>query len=95
MTRNNKLKNNNVGFVPTNMINNQGEPMGLQKDGEFYLVSIRRYKKEPARYVTRCVAINGAFKHYAFGEYGEEFEVEISNPDTEIVAHLQRFQEIY
>lgn len=95
MVRNKKLKNNNVGFVPTTMINNHGEPMGLEKDGEFYLVSIRRYKNEPARYVTKCVAINGAFKHYAFDEEGNEFEVKISNPDLEIVAHLQRLHEIY
>lgn len=95
MIRNINIKNNNVGFVPTTMINNQGEPMGLEKDGEFYLVSIRRYKNDPARYVTRCVAVNGVFKHYAFDKDGNEFEVNISNPEMEVVAHLQRFQEIY
>ena len=95
MVRNNKLVNNNVGFVPTAMINNRGEPMGLEKDGEFYLVAIRQYKKETIRYVTRCVEVGGVLKHYAFDKNGEEFEVQISNPELEVVAHLQRFQEIF
>ena len=37
MIRKTNRKNNNVGFVPTTMINNQGEPMGLEKDGEVFI----------------------------------------------------------